>query len=143
MSTKPSFPVRIRTRNVQLNDDLKRSIESEAAALKRFNSRIVDCEVTVTGPGRHHRGRLTFDVVVKVALPGPDVVVHRTAAASIPVAVNQSFATARRRVKRQAHLRRRNGGHPVRVAGPAFGRAPDPTLHGPRLAWLRSRGPGR
>lgn len=107
MRTKPSFPVRIRTQNVQLNDDLKRSIESEAAALKRFNSRIVDCEVTLAGPGRRHRGGLTFDVVVKVALPGPDVVVHRTAAASIPVAINQSFATARRRVKRQAHLRRR------------------------------------
>ena len=107
MSTKPSFPVRIRTRNVQLSDDLKRSIESESAALKRFNSRIVDSEVTVTGPGRHHRGGVAFDVVVKVALPGPDVVVHRSAAASIPVAINQAFATARRRVKRQAHLRRR------------------------------------
>ena len=43
----------------------------------------------------------------------------------------------------ESHLRRRNGGHPVRVAGPAFGRPADPTLHGPRLAWLRSRGPGR
>ncbi len=107
MRTSPSFPIRIRTRNVQLNDDLKRSIEFEAAALKRFNSRIVDCEVTVAGPGRHHRGGLAFDVVVKVALPGPDVVVHRSTAASIPVAINQSFATARRRVKRQAHLRRR------------------------------------
>lgn len=107
MRTRPNFPIRIRSRNVQLNDDLKRSIESEAAALGRFNSRIVDCEVTVAGPGRHRRGGLTFDVVVKIALPGPDVVVHRSTAASIPVAINQSFATARRRVKRQAHLRRR------------------------------------
>ncbi len=107
MRTKPSFPIRIRTQNVQLTDDLKQSIESEAAALKRFNSRIVDCEVTITGPGRNHRGGLAFDVVVKVALPGPDVVVHRSATGSIPVAINQSFATARRRVKRQAHLRRR------------------------------------
>ncbi len=104
---RASFPIRIRTRNVRLTDDLKQSIESEAAALKRFNSRIVDCEVTVAGPARRHRGGLTFDVVVKIALPGPDVVVHRSAAASIPVAVNQSFATARRRVKRQARLRRR------------------------------------
>ncbi len=107
MRDSPSFPIRIRTRNVRLNDDLKRSIEAEAAALKRFNSRIVDCEVAVAGPGRHHRQGLAFEVVVKVALPGPDVVVHRSAAASIPVAINRSFATARRRVKRQAHLRRR------------------------------------
>ena len=107
MRTRPGFPVRIRTRNVELSDDLQRSIESEAAALQRFNARIVDCEVTVAGPGRQHRGGLAFDVVVKIALPGPDVVVRSSAAPSIPVAINQSFATARRRVKRQAHLRRR------------------------------------
>ena len=107
MNSKLSFPVRIRTHGVQLNDDLKRTIESEAAGLERFNSRIVDCEVAVTGAGRHRRNGASFDVVVKVALPGPDVVVHRSAIASIPVAINQSFATARRRVKRQAHLRRR------------------------------------
>ena len=107
MRSNPSFPVRIRTQGIQLNEDLKRTIESEAQGLERFNSRIVDCEVAVSGPGRHHRNGVSFDVVVKVALPGPDVVVHRSAAASLPVAINQSFATARRRVKRQAHLRRR------------------------------------
>ena len=52
MNSKLSFPVRIRTHGVQLNDDLRRTIESEAAGLERFNSRIVDGEVAVTGPGR-------------------------------------------------------------------------------------------
>ncbi len=107
MRSNPSFPVRIRAQGIRLNEDMKRTIEFEAHGLKRFNSRIVDCEVAVTGPGRHHRSGAEFDILVKVALPGPDVVVHRTAATSIPVAINQSFATARRRVKRQAHLRRR------------------------------------
>lgn len=107
MRSNPSFPVRIRTHGIRLNDDLRRAIECEAQGLERFNSRIVDCEVAVSGSGRSRRHGAEFDVVVKVALPGPDVVVHRTAAASIPVAINRSFATARRRVKRQAHLRRR------------------------------------
>ena len=107
MRSNPSFPVRIRTQGVQLNEDLKRSIELEAQGLERFNSRIVDCEVAVTGPSRNRRNGLSFDVVVKVALPGPDVVVHRSVSASLPIALNQTFATARRRVQRQAHLRRR------------------------------------
>ncbi len=107
MRASPSFPTRIRSRNVRLSDRMRQSIEGEAAALRRFNSRIVDCEVTVTGPGPRHSKARAFDVVVKVALPGPDVVVHRTAAASVPVAINESFAVTRRRVKRQAELRRR------------------------------------
>ncbi len=106
MRSNPSFPVRIRAQGVQLNEDLKRSIELEAQGLERFNSRIVDCEVAVTGPSGNRRNG-SFDVVVKVALPGPDVVVHRSASESLPVALNQTFATARRRVQRQAHLRRR------------------------------------
>ncbi len=106
MRSNPSFPVRIRAQGVQLNEDLKRSIELEAQGLERFNSRIVDCEVAVTGPSGNRRNG-SFDVVVKVALPGPDVVVHRSASASLPIALNQTFATARRRVKRQAHKRRR------------------------------------
>lgn len=107
MRSNPSFPVRIRTQGIRLNEDLKRTIEFEAQGLERFNSRIVDCEVAVSGPGRNRRSGVSFDVVVKVALPGPDVVVHRSTAGSLPIAINQSFATARRRVKRQAHLRRR------------------------------------
>lgn len=107
MRSNPSFPVRIRTHGIQLNEDLRRAIKSEAYGLERFNSRIVDCEVAVTGPVRHHGSGTSFDVVVKVALPGPDIVVHRSAGPSIPTAINQSFATARRRVKRQAHMRRR------------------------------------
>ena len=107
MRSNPSFPVRIRTQGVRLNEDLKRSIEIEAQGLERFNSRIVDCEVAVTGPSGNRRNGVSFDVVVKVALPGPDVVVHRSASASLPIALNETFATARRRVKRQAHLRRR------------------------------------
>ena len=107
MRTSPSFPVRIRTQGIRLSEDLKRTIETEAQGLERFNSRIVDCEVAVHGPSGNRRNGSLVDVVVKVALPGPDVVVHRSAAASIPIAINQTFATARRRVKRQAHLRRR------------------------------------
>ena len=107
MRSNPSFPVRIRTQGIRLNEDLKRTIEFEAQGLERFNSRIVDCEVAITGPARNRRNGLSFDVVVKVALPGPDVVVHRSTVGALPIAINQSFATARRRVKRQAHMRRR------------------------------------
>ena len=107
MQSKLNFPVRIRSQNVELDDSLKRVIETEAMGLQRFNSRIVDCEVAVTGTGKHHRNGASVDIVVRVSLPGPDVVVHRSSSSSIPVAINQTFDTARRRVKRQAHLRRR------------------------------------
>ena len=107
MRSNPSFPVRIRTQGIQLNEDLKRTIEFEAQGLERFNSRIVDCEVAIAGPARNRRNGLSFEIVVKVSLPGPDVVVHRSTVGSLSIAINQSFDTARRRVKRQAHMRRR------------------------------------
>jgi ribosome-associated translation inhibitor RaiA len=90
--------------NVPPSESLEAVIRDEAAALERYCDRITSCHVTVSVPHRRHRQGQVYQIRVRMAVPGDEVIVDRDhvgdpAHADAYVAVGDAFHVARRKLE--------------------------------------------
>lgn len=95
-------------RSSALEDDVRKHVES----LARFYDRIIDCQITIETPHRHHHKGNRYTVMIKVSVPGETLVVNQedesNAAYEDPyVAFRDAFRSARRQLQDYARIRRK------------------------------------
>ncbi len=101
-------PLRLRWRHLDPSDAIAARVGDEIEHLERISERIVGCDVTIEGPGGHHRhGPAQYRVRVELAVPGATLVVGRNPPASHVHAdpywaVREAFREARRQLREHA-----------------------------------------
>lgn len=101
-------PLTVSFKGVPVSEVVRTACWDEAEKLNRYYDRITSCHVTVALPQRHHKGN-HFDIHVRLAVPGGDVVVTRvppqhSTDENPQLAVRDAFDEARRQL--QDHVRR-------------------------------------
>jgi ribosome-associated translation inhibitor RaiA len=123
-------PIQITYRNMRPSAAVSARVRAEAAKLKRYYNRLIDCRVLIEVPHRHHHWGDHYHLRVEVGVPGNDIVVRHepsdrgpladlgtgraakrqeTAAPhkDIYVVIRDAFDIVRRRL--EDHARRRRG----------------------------------
>ncbi len=101
------IPLQITGHNLVLTETIKSEIRQKAEKLDKFYDRIIRCRVVVESPHhRHHTGRL-YNVHIKLAVPGAELIVKREPNEDLYVAIRDSFNAARREL--EDFVRRRRG----------------------------------
>lgn len=104
-------PLTVSFQGLPIDERIRTLCWSEAERLERFHRRLTSCHVTLSQAQRHRQGN-HYDVHVRCALPGGEVVVSRSPALHATderaeLAVREAFAEARRQL--QDHARRMRG----------------------------------
>lgn len=105
------IPVEVTFRNMDRSAALEARATELAVQLGRFSADIIRCHVSVEEPHRHqHQGR-RFEVKVRIAVPGAEIIVshHRPedpAHEDPYAALNAAFHAAQRRLEDHARIRR-------------------------------------
>jgi ribosomal subunit interface protein len=104
-------PLTIAFENIEHSDAVEQRVRDEVAKLEQFEDRITSARVVVARPQhRHHQGD-TFQVRVRIAVPGAaDISVSREPAATgahenVYVTIRDAFAAARRQLQDLARKR--------------------------------------
>ena len=99
-------------------------IREKIAELEKFHPRITACHVVVTAPHRIGHKGLTYDIRIRIDIPGADLVVSRDSGADhshedIYVAIRDSFNEARRQLEDHVRLTsgHRSKAHPATEHG--------------------------
>lgn len=105
-------PVQITFRGLSPSDALKEAVVSRAARLERFYDKIESCRVVLEAPNRHHKKGSPFQVRVRLAVPGEDIVVSRDPEnhpehSDLHLAINDAFKEATRQLEDYVRRRRR------------------------------------
>ena len=95
-------PLKIRTRQFPPTESIEREVRDRFSQLERVYDRITGAHVTLEAPIRHHRKGGPFAVRIDVAVPGSEILVTRTAAEDLYVAIREAFGAARRRLEEHA-----------------------------------------
>lgn len=127
-------PAHITFRHMKPSSAAEFRIQEEAADLDRYFSRITSCHVVVDAPHHHHQRGRGFHVNITLSVPGSRIVVnhHPSQHSSLVqsdtdysekhletepdhkdlyVCIRDAFATARRRLKDNALILRRDTKH--------------------------------
>lgn len=104
-------PLTVSFDGIPVDESIRAVCWSEAEKLERYYDRITSCHVTVTQPKRHRNGN-PYDVHLRLAVPGRDIVVSRSspehrADEKAKLAVHEAFDEARRQL--QDHAQRQRG----------------------------------
>ncbi|MDQ0390300.1 HPF/RaiA family ribosome-associated protein [Labrys monachus] len=98
-------PIDITFRHCESSDAVRAELDRQLKHLEKFDDRMTSCSVVISGPQTRHRHGDTFEVNLRIAMPGrKDIVVH-TAREAAPehehalVALRDAFGTARRQVE--------------------------------------------
>lgn len=106
-------PVQIDFQGLDADLHARENIERHVAQLEQRFGRITACRVVLKGPSEHHRTGASYEVNIRLALPGGrDVDVSRTPDADerhgdLSFAINDAFKRARRHL--QDEVRRMAG----------------------------------
>ena len=93
-------PLKITSRDFELTEPIEAVIHERATALEAFYGRISGCDVTVLAPSiKHHRRGGPFKVVIRLTVPGKELVVDHQSADELPVAIRDAFDAARRQLE--------------------------------------------
>ena len=76
------FPVQITFRNLEPSPMVEEWVQAEAEKLETFYDRIMNCQVAIEIPHRHHRKGKQCHVRIDLAMPGKELVIKREPAAS-------------------------------------------------------------
>lgn len=87
-------------RNLDSSPSLEGLVHDRIAELDGLDPRIVSCDVVIEAPQKRRASGREIAVLLKVAVPGPDIVVERRVARSSAgedavLAVNRAFDAAR------------------------------------------------
>lgn len=100
------------------------SIREKIAELEKFHPRITACNVVIRAPHRSGRKGRTYDIRIRLDIPGKELVISRDTGADhahedIYVAIRDSFNEARRRLEDQVRLQsgHRSKAHPATEHG--------------------------
>jgi cold shock CspA family protein len=100
-------PLIVVPRRIELSDDAMALIRERAERLEHFYRPIIRCQVSIEGPGSHHRAGGPYQVRIDLRLPGEELTIDRQASSELASAVREAFDAARRRledyVRRQRH----------------------------------------
>lgn len=105
-------PLQMTFRGVEPSDAVKQTIEEQAEKLERFFDKIESCRVVVEPPpGNHHKGG-TYQVKIRLTVPGDELVVSHdrqddVSHQDLEVAVFDAFKEMTREL--QDYVRRRRG----------------------------------
>jgi len=105
-------PVQISLRHMDPSPALEARIHEKAEKLERFFDRIVNCEVVVEAPHKHHHKGKLYNVRIEINVPGANVYVGRSgpqdhAHEDVYVALRDAFDAAYRQL--EDHARRMRG----------------------------------
>lgn len=116
-SRAPAPTCHVTANGVALTPRIRAAIRREAARLVRFYERLLEVHVTVTCPHRRPKGQpVQYQVIVRLAVPGNDLVVKRQRCPDLLNAVQASFRAAGRLLQDRA--RRRQGPPAPRAGAP-------------------------
>jgi ribosome-associated translation inhibitor RaiA len=102
------LPVDVVFRNMQRSDAIEARIRAKAEGLAVFDPRLHQCRAVVDLPHRHQKNGDRFRVRIELSVPGAKtLLVEHGPVADIHQGVHDAFETARRRLKAQAQIRRR------------------------------------
>jgi ribosome-associated translation inhibitor RaiA len=127
-------PLEVHFHNVDQSPALEARIRKLAARLERFSAHIIHCRVTLEVQHRHHHQGNLFDTIVRIAVPGEEIVARSAHAADLAhedpyVTLRDAFSAARRQLLE--YERRRRGevkthvGPEEQVSGIDRGAGPD------------------
>ena len=102
------IPVSITARHLALPASIEALIHERAHKLETFYGRMVRCQVTVEGPGRHHRTGGPFHVKIHMSVPGGELAVDRQTGEHLGAAIRDAFDAARRQLEDYARRQRGN-----------------------------------
>ena len=90
-------PLKITCRDFPLTDVVEAEIRQKAEALDTYYERLSGCEVTVEAPALvHHRKGGPFLVMIRMTVPGKELVVDHQAEEELSQAIREAFDAARR-----------------------------------------------
>ncbi|MEW5754960.1 MAG: HPF/RaiA family ribosome-associated protein [Pseudomonadota bacterium] len=101
------LPLQITARDISLTPAIERAIRGKAQKLERFYEHILGCAVVVTTPHRHQHKGGEFNILVRLSVPGGELVVKREPHQDLYVAIRDTFDAARRQL--QSFARRQRG----------------------------------
>lgn len=109
-------PLTVSFQGLTVDERIRTLCWSEAEKLSRFHHRLTSCHVTLSRSHRHRHGN-HYDVRVRCAVPGGEVVVSRSPASHATdehaeLAVREAFAEARRQLQDNARRVRGDERHP-------------------------------
>ena len=100
-------PLKITSRDFELNAMFEAEIREKAAALDTYYPRIGGCEVTVRAPNlTHHKKGGPFVVAIRLTVPGKEIVVDHQAEEELSQAIREAFDAVRRRLEDHAREQR-------------------------------------
>lgn len=119
------FPIQISFRNVDPSEAVKTAIYEKIERLKKFQTRIVGCEVIVSSPHKHSHKSEIFHVEVRLSISGRDIFINREAEKDdahrdVYIAIRDAFKALERKL--EENLDRRKGivkKHATRVTAQA------------------------
>jgi ribosome-associated translation inhibitor RaiA len=105
-----TVPVHVQFKGMPTSDALTTAVHGWVEKLERVHDRIERCDVVVDVPHHHQQRGRAFRVVVKVAIPGNDVVISHDGDEDDHddpyLAVRDAFAAAQRKLSAVAARRR-------------------------------------
>ena len=96
----------ITLRNVRRSTALSARIRSLAEQLERFHPHVLDCRVSVEQSTQRPQQGRQYQVVVKVRVPGHEIVASHEHEDDLYVALRESFDAARRQLAEAAERER-------------------------------------
>jgi len=101
------MPLQITMRDITMTPSIEQAIKEKVSKLERFYDRIMGCHVLIEAPHKHSNKGNTFNIRIRMTVPGGELVVKREPREDFYVALRDTFTAARRQL--QAFARRRRG----------------------------------
>lgn len=92
------LPLQITARDISLTPAIERAIRGKVQKLERLYENILGCTVVVTTPHRHQHKGGVFNILVRLTVPGGELVVRREPHQDLYVAIRDTFDAARRQL---------------------------------------------
>lgn len=114
------YDPQITFREIDPSPAIEARIREKIIELEKFHPRITGCSVVVRAPHRSGQKGRTYDIRIRLEIPGTELVISRDsgidhAHEDVYVAIRDSFSEARRRLEDQVRLQssHRNKAHPA------------------------------
>lgn len=106
------FPIQISFRNVDPSEAVKTAIYEKIERLKKFQTKIVGCEVIVSSPHKHSHKSEIFHVEIRMGVSGHDIFINREsekddAHRDVYIAIRDAFKALERKL--EENLDRKKG----------------------------------
>jgi ribosome-associated translation inhibitor RaiA len=105
------MPMQVSFRHIAVSPEVETECLKEAATLERYFDRIIGCRVRIEQPKCRHVHGHVYRVVVQVAVPGKDLIVHRDPPPQVhheevTTSIREAFDSVRRMLEEYVALRR-------------------------------------